>query len=178
MNKNLIKILSVCLLIGAGNIFSQNEFDFKYSFGETSLVSSAVSGFSVSASVGGVFVGTASSENKIIRAKSVGNFIVNNGTAAIDKDANFTPDDYSLKQNYPNPFNPSTIIEFSLPEENFVNIVIYSVLGEKVAEPVNEKKSAGTHKFTWTAAGIPTGIYIYTMRSGNFFASKKLLLLK
>ena len=75
----------------------------------------------------------------------------------------------------------STVIEFSVPEESFVSIVIYSVLGEKVTELVNEKKSAGTYKLIWnvqTEGGLPSGIYIYTMRSGNFFASKKLLLLK
>ncbi|OQY69773.1 MAG: hypothetical protein B6D44_17215 [Ignavibacteriales bacterium UTCHB2] len=89
------------------------------------------------------------------------------------------PDVYALEQNYPNPFNPSTIIEFSLPEnvEN-VRLTIYSILGEKVAELVNGKLDAGKYKYTWNASNTATGMYIYELRTEKFVSVKKMLLMK
>jgi hypothetical protein len=89
---------------------------------------------------------------------------------------------YSLEQNYPNPFNPSTVIEFSLPEDvSNVKLSIYNALGEKVAELVNSSLTAGKYQYQWNASGnrrIATGIYIYELRAENFTAVKKMLLLK
>ena len=89
------------------------------------------------------------------------------------------PDVYSLEQNYPNPFNPSTIIEFSLPENvNSVKLTIYNVLGEKVAELVNTSLIAGKYKYQWDARNVATGMYIYELRTDKFVSVKKMMLLK
>jgi len=86
---------------------------------------------------------------------------------------------YALEQNYPNPFNPSTTIEFSLPEDvSNVQLSIYNVLGEKVAEIVNSSLTAGKYSYQWNAKDIATGMYIYELRSDNFVSIKKMLLLK
>jgi C1A family cysteine protease len=89
------------------------------------------------------------------------------------------PDKYSLEQNYPNPFNPSTIIEFSLPENvGSVKLSIYNVLGEKVAELVNTALLAGKYSYQWNAGNVSTGMYIYELRTDKFVAIKKMLLIK
>ncbi|MBE7477806.1 MAG: T9SS type A sorting domain-containing protein [Ignavibacteriales bacterium] len=88
------------------------------------------------------------------------------------------PTVYSLEQNYPNPFNPSTMIEFSLPEMANVKLSIYNALGEKVAELVNTSLQAGKYQYNWNAKDRASGIYIYELKSDNYVAVKKMLLLK
>jgi len=86
---------------------------------------------------------------------------------------------YALEQNYPNPFNPSTIIEFSLPEDvSNVQLSIYNVLGEKVAELVNTNLAAGKYQYQWNAKNVATGMYIYELRTDKFVSTKKMVLLK
>ncbi|NWG29452.1 MAG: T9SS type A sorting domain-containing protein [Ignavibacteriaceae bacterium] len=86
--------------------------------------------------------------------------------------------DYKLQQNYPNPFNPTTSISFSIPKNGFVTLKVYDILGKEVAELVNEIKEAGNYSVTFNASELPSGIYFYTLTSGNFTATKKLILLK
>ena len=89
------------------------------------------------------------------------------------------PDKYSLEQNYPNPFNPSTVIEFSIPENvSNVKLTIYNLLGEKVAELVNASLTAGKYSYQWNASNAATGMYIYELRTDKFVSIKKMLLLK
>ncbi|MBK9099344.1 MAG: T9SS type A sorting domain-containing protein [bacterium] len=89
------------------------------------------------------------------------------------------PTVYSLEQNYPNPFNPSTVIEFSLPEDvASVKLSIYNALGEKVAELVNTSLQAGRYQYQWNAGSVATGMYIYELRTENFVSVKKMLLVK
>jgi hypothetical protein len=89
------------------------------------------------------------------------------------------PTVYSLEQNYPNPFNPSTVIEFSLPEDvASVKLSIYNALGEKVAELVNTSLTAGKYQYQWNAQNVATGMYIYELRTDKFVSVKKMLLLK
>ena len=86
---------------------------------------------------------------------------------------------YKLYDNYPNPFNPSTVIDFSLPEDvSNVKLSIYNALGEKVAELVNTALTAGKYKYQWNAQNVATGMYIYELRTDNFVSVKKMLLLK
>ena len=92
------------------------------------------------------------------------------------------PVNYTLHQNYPNPFNPSTVIEYSLPQQSFVTISIYSILGEVVRTLVNESVDAGYQKVTFDASELPSGMYIYQIKTVNegrtFVDSKKMMLIK
>ena len=88
------------------------------------------------------------------------------------------PDVYALSQNYPNPFNPSTIIEYDLPEESFVNLTIYNLLGEQVAILVNDRMNAGRYEVKFIANNVPSGVYFYQIQSGNFMDTKKMLLVR
>ena len=105
-----------------------------------------------------------------------------------DKNSGSVPSDYALRQNYPNPFNPTTKIDFSLPVESSVKLVIYNILGQEVIQLVNNQMTAGNHSVNWNAndAGgnqLTSGIYLYKLTAsginGNEFQDiKKMILLK
>jgi len=86
--------------------------------------------------------------------------------------------DYTLFQNYPNPFNPTTTINYSILKEGLVTLKVYNTIGEEVAIPVNEEKTAGTYELTWNAANLPSGIYFYQLSAGSFVETKKMILLR
>ncbi|MEW6511417.1 MAG: T9SS type A sorting domain-containing protein [Bacteroidota bacterium] len=85
---------------------------------------------------------------------------------------------YALEQNYPNPFNPTTRIEFAIPEASHVNLTVYNMLGQEVKTLVDENLPAGLHRATFDAAGLPTGVYVYTITAGEYVSSRKMVLLK
>lgn len=89
-----------------------------------------------------------------------------------------TPDSYKLSQNYPNPFNPTTSISYEIPEYGFVNITIYNLTGQVVTVLVNEMKTTGSYNATFNAANLPSGIYLYKMKSGSYEKSLKMSLIK
>ncbi len=86
--------------------------------------------------------------------------------------------EYKLFQNYPNPFNPSTTIKFSLAEADFVSLKVFNMLGEEVAELINSEMEAGFHTFNFNASDLSSGIYLYSLKAGNFVQTRKMLLLK
>jgi fibronectin-binding autotransporter adhesin len=88
------------------------------------------------------------------------------------------PFEYALDQNYPNPFNPVTTIQFSLEKPGKTVLEIYNVLGQKVATLVDGNLSAGAYRYQWNASGMASGMYFYRLRSDNFVATKKMLLVK
>ena len=98
----------------------------------------------------------------------------------ISKD-NFTeqiPKTYQLFQNYPNPFNPTTTIRYGLPKSSMVTIKIYDILGQVVKTLVHEQQSSGQYNLKFDASNLASGIYFYTLRTGDYFQTKKMILLK
>lgn len=91
---------------------------------------------------------------------------------------NSLPKEFSLEQNYPNPFNPSTIIRYSIPEANHVNITVYNILGKEVTRLINSNKQAGNHEVEFNAENLSSGMYIYRIESGRFAETRKMLLIK
>jgi len=85
---------------------------------------------------------------------------------------------FSLKQNYPNPFNPSTMIEYGIPEESFVTLTVYNLLGQSVATLINEQQHAGTYGVSFDASDYPSGIYFYKITAGKFVSTHKMILMK
>ncbi len=95
---------------------------------------------------------------------------------------------FILEQNYPNPFNPNTTIKYSIPfvQTGYipsVRLVIYDVLGKEVATLVNQKQSPGNYELEFdvnsgNVRNLPSGVYVYQLRAGNFSHSKKMILLK
>ena len=86
--------------------------------------------------------------------------------------------EFELEQNYPNPFNPSTSIEFRIPESGFVSLKVYDILGNNVATLFNNYLFVGKHKVDFNASGLPSGIYFYQLKTGNYLETKKMILLK
>jgi len=98
-------------------------------------------------------------------------------------DLTFLPDKHSLHQNYPNPFNPETIIPYNLPENIFVNITIYDLLGRQVKTLVNQVQNTGFNSIQWNATNdygepVSAGIYLYQIQAGTFYQTRKMALLR
>jgi hypothetical protein len=99
-------------------------------------------------------------------------------SGVLSADGEIVPAEYTLLQNYPNPFNPSTTITYALPSEADVSIKVYDILGNMVAEIVNEKKGAGVHKVELKGDGLSSGVYLYKLSAGDFNSVKKMILMK
>lgn len=91
---------------------------------------------------------------------------------------NILPGQYELKQNFPNPFNPATTIKYQVPEQSFVMLKVYDILGKEVCSLVNEVKKTGEYEVQFDGSKLSSGVYFYQLRAGNFVETKKLLLLK
>lgn len=90
--------------------------------------------------------------------------------------------EYKLNQNYPNPFNPTTVINFSIPVDSFVELNVFDVLGNKIKTLISDNRPSGNYsvEFDTSLNGktIPSGIYYYRLKSGNFTQTKKMIILK
>lgn len=83
---------------------------------------------------------------------------------------------YALQQNYPNPFNPSTNIEFSLPVKSYVSLKVYDILGNEIAELINNQMNAGIHQVIWKPdTKISSGIYFINLLTPDFNAVRKIV---
>jgi len=96
---------------------------------------------------------------------------------------NNLPSEYQLSNNYPNPFNPTTNIQYSIPRNELVSLVVYNLLGQKVVTLVNAEFGAGNYNVVWNGKNdfgtkVSSGIYIYQLTAGEFVTSKKMILMK
>jgi len=99
-------------------------------------------------------------------------------TSVYDDESKIIPSDFNLSQNYPNPFNPTSIIRYYIPKTSYVKIIVYDVLGREVRTLINEEKQAGKYEVVFDGAGLASGIYIYSIRTSEYFMSKKMLMVK
>jgi hypothetical protein len=93
------------------------------------------------------------------------------------------PVEYALEQNYPNPFNPTTTIRYTLARRGVVSLELYNLLGQRVRTLVHQEEGTGVHTVTWDGTNdagrsVSSGVYLYTLRSGDFVRSRKLLLMR
>jgi hypothetical protein len=96
--------------------------------------------------------------------------VSNNGTGI--------PSVYSLGQNYPNPFNPATNIKFGIPQNAFVTLEVYDMLGREVASLISQEMNAGSYTAEWNALNFTSGVYFYKLTAGGFTETKKMILVK
>lgn len=100
-------------------------------------------------------------------------------TIGIEQISNEVPNDFSLGQNYPNPFNPVTNIEFSVPKNAAVKIVVFDMLGKQISVPVEQQLNAGTYTTDFFAGELSSGIYFYSfIIDGITISTKKMNLIK
>jgi photosystem II stability/assembly factor-like uncharacterized protein len=111
----------------------------------------------------------------------------NGGSTYINVGNINTINKFFLFQNYPNPFNPYTKIKFEIPPfypplgkggNGGVSLKIFDILGKEIQTLVNEQLSPGTYEVTFDGSNLPSGIYFYQLRSGEYLETKKLVLLK
>ncbi len=101
------------------------------------------------------------------------------GSAAdVEQTSSLIPKEFSLSQNYPNPFNPSTTIEFALPKQSTVQIVVYNLLGERITVVLNEELQAGYYKTSFNGLSLSSGVYFYRIEAGSFVQTRKFILMK
>ena len=110
-----------------------------------------------------------------------GEFVFYNSTLSVENA--FIPLSFRLLQNYPNPFNPITTVRYELPEDSFVDVTVYDMLGNVVNNLINTNQSSGYKSIQWDAtnnqgAPVSAGVYLYKIQAGNFVDTKKMILLK
>ncbi len=93
------------------------------------------------------------------------------------------PDSYILHQNYPNPFNPATKIKFSIPPSKgtrgmMTRLIVYDMLGREIKTLIDKELKAGEYEINFDASNYSSGIYFYTLSSGDFYETKKMILIK
>ncbi len=107
----------------------------------------------------------------------------NHRSIFIEREEVIVPEGFSLEQNVPNPFQSSTVIRYTIPHESAVNLAVYNAQGQKVAQLVDGKMSAGLHQVNFQASKLAAGIYLYRLEStdneGNrILVNKKMILAK
>jgi len=108
-----------------------------------------------------------------------GNWILKTLNSVVtDVEDELQPNKFSLEQNYPNPFNPSTTIKFNLAANGLTTLKIYNVIGKEVATLINGQVEEGPHEITFDATNLPSGVYFYTLSSGSFKETQKMILMR
>lgn len=100
------------------------------------------------------------------------------GIVEVESEQGEVPTIFSLAQNYPNPFNPTTAITYQLAAGSDVILKVFDILGNEIATLVNEYETAGRYEVEFNTTALPSGIYLYQLRAGNFIESRKMVLMK
>jgi len=119
----------------------------------------------------------------VINYENLAGFDIKSALTDLNENTNQMPNEFILEQNYPNPFNPRTVIKYSIPtdvksEISNVKLVVFDILGREVITLVNETQKAGKYEVTFDALNLTSGIYFFTLQSGKYKESKKMILLK
>ena len=119
----------------------------------------------------------ADDEQLIVKFYNINNELIDSASIE-NRTGQYSVNEYLLNQNFPNPFNPTTKITWQSPVDSWQTLKIYDVLGNEIATLVDEFKTAGKYEINFNANNLASGIYFYTLRSGDFIQTKKMILLK
>ena len=107
---------------------------------------------------------------------------INDTYVNVNDQKSSVPTEYELYQNYPNPFNPTTLIRYSIPQNSYVTLKIYDVIGNEIIVLVKEEKSAGNYEVEFSSLKnnlkISSGVYLYQLIANDFVQTKKMILIK
>ena len=124
-------------------------------------------------SVGQTFVGVSASTTSRLVSGFLADARLRTVPLTAVEDAEEVPLTYELGQNYPNPFNPSTTIEFSIPREGYVSLVVYDMLGRTIEKLIEGQYAPGLYRVEWNARAFSSGMYVYRIEAGDFVATRK-----
>jgi len=101
----------------------------------------------------------------------------------IKDDFSDVPEEFTIFQNYPNPFNPITTIRYDMPEQAYVTLTIYDLMGREVKQLVSGRVVSGVHRVVWDGTDsfgkpVGAGLYLYRIQAGNYLQTKKMLIIK
>jgi hypothetical protein len=99
-------------------------------------------------------------------------------TVGINPLGSYVPSDFKLFQNFPNPFNPTTRIKFDIPQNGFVSLKIYDIMGREVDNLVNQDLKAGSYEMEFNGLNKSSGIYYYKIFTDKYQETKKMILVK
>lgn len=100
------------------------------------------------------------------------------GMLTLLEHTNYEVERFHLSQNYPNPFNPTTTIQYTLPGAADVTLIVFDMVGRKVAELVSERQAAGNYQQQFDGAALASGVYVYRLQAGEFVQARKMLLVR
>jgi hypothetical protein len=101
-----------------------------------------------------------------------------NTSVGITPSVNNVPDKFELLQNYPNPFNPTTNIKYQIPNNSYVSLKVFDIIGKEITTLVNEKQSPGSYEVSFDGSNLPSGVYFYKLITGNYSETRKMVLIK
>ena len=100
------------------------------------------------------------------------------GTSVDGSNSATLPKEFTLQQNYPNPFNPTTTISYSVNTTGNIELAVYDLQGHQVATLVNGVQPVGNYQVVFDAQELPSGVYVYTLRSAESVLTNKMVLMK
>jgi len=104
--------------------------------------------------------------------------ILNGYASAIITDVKEADIFVNAAKNFPNPFREMTVINFELKERTAVRLTVSNMYGQQIATLIDGDLSVGQHNITWDAAGVSSGVYLFTFEAGEFRTSKKMMVTK
>ena len=107
----------------------------------------------------------------------VAELVVANSAGVIDA-TTATPDAFGLSAAYPNPFNPTTSVAMSLPNDSYVSVTVYNLMGQNIATIADGYMTANVYDFSWDASSVPSGMYFIRAEAGSNVEIQKVMLLK
>ena len=109
---------------------------------------------------------------------AIGNFDNVSNPTNIEEEPEYVLSKFILSQNYPNPFNPSTTIRYEVPNDSYVSLFVYDMLGNEVRRLVDSEKSTGIYEVNFDAGKLASGVYIYRLSAGEYSETKKMMFMK
>lgn len=96
----------------------------------------------------------------------------------VENEVRELPREFALRDIYPNPFNPATTLEFDLPQQSEVTLIVHNIQGQEVSRESLGALSPGTHTVHWNGSSYSSGVYLYSLKTKNAIRTKKAVLLK
>jgi hypothetical protein len=171
-NDTIITIVSV----GFGEQFGRNLKFWNYEKKAIHNIGYEHRWWTITDSLGYTFFGVMGNYSYCMGIKIDGQIYGTITQVSVEKEQ--LPNQYQLFQNYPNPFNPATKIEFETPITSFITLKIFDFLGRELTTLVSEELEAGHHSRIWNASNYSSGVYFYSLQSGKYSQTKKLILQK